>query len=310
MGRYLATTVGFLFLFSTSVIADSPQVGCQLDFQKPLLDGDWEEIDRAIERCQVEVASNRLAESYCISVVAAIAALDFDILKKEHKNQISSSWSRVLRLRRRSLSTGTLPACDTEIAWHWKLYAGNGDRTRLTAIGELIKRYSASSSSQSLLSLFREFTSDHDAEVPGLDALATGAIEDPSICQIIAEFYRDVRVLVVSECPSTASTSAVRLVAVAIEMYRVDHNRYPDLSDGFEAGNLLTPIYFRKLPRNDVWGHELIVRSSASGYEVRSLGADGHRQDQLVEGKVSDPDADIVWRAGEFIQQHELQELP
>lgn len=311
MVRCSAILIGFLVLFSSSAISESPQTDCQPDFRNSFLNGEWVEIDRAVERCEAALTANQLAESFCLSTVAAIAAPEFDTLDNEHKNQIPTSWSRVLRLRRASLSAGALPACDNEIAWHWRLYTANGDRTRLVAIGKLIKRYSGSGHpSHTLQYLFRAFASDRDAEVPGLDVLAEMAKTDPSICRFLADFFTAWRVMGIPECPSTASTAAVRLAGLAIEMYRVDHNKYPDLSDVVEATRLLTPIYFKEFPRNDGWGHELIVRSNVSEYEVRSLGADGRRQDKLVEGEVSDPNADIVYRVGKFFQQHDLLELP
>lgn len=109
----------------------------------------------------------------------------------------------------------------------------------------------------------------------------------------------------------------LRSVGTAIETYSIDLNTYPAQPDGLLSVGFissdLTPIYIRDLPVKDPWGGELLYWSDQSSYIVISMGADRVLDrpydiepewpdfDAFVGG-YSDPDMDMVFANGQFVQ--------
>jgi general secretion pathway protein G len=73
----------------------------------------------------------------------------------------------------------------------------------------------------------------------------------------------------------TKARADIATLAQGIDMYRLDHLRYPTADEGLEA--LVSGNYIRRLP-DDPWGHP--YRYSTPGpdgrpFRIASLGADG-----------------------------------
>jgi hypothetical protein len=81
--------------------------------------------------------------------------------------------------------------------------------------------------------------------------------------------------------------------------------------DSHTAERRLAPLYLYSYPMNDPWKHPLLYWCDREGYMILSTGADGvldavwneSRPDQVqLAGEISDPDADIVFSNGFFLQ--------
>ncbi len=74
----------------------------------------------------------------------------------------------------------------------------------------------------------------------------------------------------------------IRLISQAIEMYRMDTMRYPNMENGLGAlttvpnGSLRTEPYIRTIPQ-DPWGndYQYLVPGQKGRYDLFSFGADG-----------------------------------
>lgn len=103
----------------------------------------------------------------------------------------------------------------------------------------------------------------------------------------------------------------MRTIAMAWESRATDSQSYlvagfsfPTTAVEYTAlSGALTPTYIRNLPELDGWkrAYEFAV-DGTSGYAIRSPGRDGTFEDSYVRGATTDPDADIVWANGSFIQ--------
>jgi len=62
---------------------------------------------------------------------------------------------------------------------------------------------------------------------------------------------------------------------ICFSAYKLDHSVYPELSSAEAAKALFEPIYVKHLPMTDAWGNAYDVKSSATGFQVVSGGADG-----------------------------------
>ncbi len=309
--RVTASFVAALFVMVLGISVDAAEspADCRLDFEDLLIAGDWERVDAAVDACIESRRPDEVVEHFCISVANTIRSPEFTSLDEDHQDRITGSWKETLRRRRRSLSVGSLPLCDTAVAEAWESSVMAGDFVRTEAIGRLVRTYSGQAW-RALNRLFDEYNSNYSAEPPGLQFLVNRSDSKLSICQFISDFFENEIVMGVEECPSTASTAATYLAMVAIECFKVDFHRYPYLTGVDQAEELLTPVYVKQFPRQDAWGNPLIVHSDSTGYEVRSLGADGVA-DQATAGKISqDPNVDIVWTHEGQVQQHDLEVLP
>jgi len=108
----------------------------------------------------------------------------------------------------------------------------------------------------------------------------------------------------------------IRAIATALESFAVDNDRYPGPTEGLQAIDTLAgdlePIYARRLPRLDPWGHPFFVWSDDTTYIVVSAGADGVLDDdyaspgEVVENfggprSTDDEEEDLVFINGAFL---------
>ena len=109
----------------------------------------------------------------------------------------------------------------------------------------------------------------------------------------------------------------IRSVGTAIETYSIDQNTYPAQARGLLSVDLispeLSPIYIRNLPVKDPWGNEILYWSDQTEYIVLSMGADGvldrpyeikpgWLKREAFAGEYSNPDTDMVFCDGQFVQ--------
>jgi hypothetical protein len=71
--------------------------------------------------------------------------------------------------------------------------------------------------------------------------------------------------------------SDLRSLATALEAYAVDHKIYPAATTLSELLPMIQPIYIRKAPAVDAWGHAYVYVPSPDGksYRLVSPGCDG-----------------------------------
>ena len=83
---------------------------------------------------------------------------------------------------------------------------------------------------------------------------------------------------------------------IALEAYKLDHNRYPAASTIEEVAAAVEPRYIRKAPRTDAWGHPYVYEGTADGFRLVSAGADGKvaRQTWSEPGKDLSLEADAA----------------
>lgn len=109
-----------------------------------------------------------------------------------------------------------------------------------------------------------------------------------------------------------AAMADIRTLAMSIEAYATDHNRYPDVSAG-ELAKLVVPAYAANVPAADPWGTPyLYVADGENRYRFVSAGADrtfeessrtlGTQRSRDERAGTDDPNADLVFEDGAFIQ--------
>jgi hypothetical protein len=98
--------------------------------------------------------------------------------------------------------------------------------------------------------------------------------------------------------------SDLRSLATAVEAYAVDHKSYPSVTTLGELLSLIQPIYIRKAPAVDAWGHAYVYIPSADGksYRLVSPGSDGATDPKSWEtpGPLESFDQDAVVDSGSF----------
>lgn len=109
----------------------------------------------------------------------------------------------------------------------------------------------------------------------------------------------------------------MRSLATAVEAYAVDFDRYPPSgsSDGTIAAGrgarmdrtlagYVSPTYIRRAPLSDGWNSWFIYECDAEGshYQFQSAGKDGLLQTSQAIGATTDPNADLIYRDGQFVQ--------
>jgi hypothetical protein len=118
-----------------------------------------------------------------------------------------------------------------------------------------------------------------------------------------------------------ATTETIRTIAIAVESFAVDENRYPGPTDGAVdirfLKRFLVPQYLKTPDWDDGWNHTLRFRSDESHYVIVSYGSDGipdhedwgngaydedrlHRE--MCGGPIPGTRHDIVFMDGEFCQ--------
>ena len=98
----------------------------------------------------------------------------------------------------------------------------------------------------------------------------------------------------------------IRNIALAIGVYRVDHDAIPffdNYADLVELLNNTTGI--APIPPKDAWGHEFYYYATDSAnYTLKSLGRDGI-ENNPAKWKDFDADADTIVINGVFVANHE-----
>lgn len=307
----IIAALSMMVALTISVDASEPTTECSSDFRDLLVTGDWERVDATVDACIESRPTNEVVEYFCISVAETIRSPIFTSMDENHRDRILVEWREVRRRRRGSLSVRRVPRCGTAVAEAWETSALAGDVVRTEAVGDLVRAFGSGGTSAGVLrSFFREYYSDYFAKPTGLRQLAEASGGSVSTCKLIAEFFFDEAVMGVHECPSTASSAAAHLAMIAIERYAVDYGHYPNIEGAVQAEALLAPVWVMPFPKQDAWGNPLVIHSDATGYEVRSLGADGVADLEAVGPKSKDSNADIVWTHEGQVQQHDLEVLP
>ncbi len=106
-------------------------------------------------------------------------------------------------------------------------------------------------------------------------------------------------------------------IAVAIETYATDHNRYPPsssfaLPSGLSlptttiggAANYLQPTYMKSVPLVDGWRswYTYGVTTEGTDYVLRSGGRDGTFEASPAYGKTTNFNSDLIFVDGSFVQ--------
>ncbi len=102
----------------------------------------------------------------------------------------------------------------------------------------------------------------------------------------------------------------LRSIGTAIEEFSIDNNVYPGPTAGWvsvdKIESSVAPIYIRKLPALDGWGHSIMVWSDGNNYLIVSPGKDGATSREWTvhdEGGSTAAFADdIVFGNGSFVQ--------
>jgi general secretion pathway protein G len=107
----------------------------------------------------------------------------------------------------------------------------------------------------------------------------------------------------------------MRSVALAWEARAADTNSYTAAGLDFPTANaisypdirlLLQPTYIRTVPQYDAWGRrfEFAATSEPKEYFIRAAGRDGRFDEPptYTLGETGDPDCDIVYANGAFVQ--------
>ena len=108
----------------------------------------------------------------------------------------------------------------------------------------------------------------------------------------------------------------IRVIALAWEARAVDTQSYRVAGFTFPGGDpipyatlksALFPTYTKILPQEDGWKRPLQFGFDPEGggpgmYAIRSAGRDGVYEDTIINGTTNDPDCDIVFSSGSFVQ--------
>ena len=101
----------------------------------------------------------------------------------------------------------------------------------------------------------------------------------------------------------------MRSIATAWEARATERNSYAAGASRLtpvELARVLVPTYIRELPRQDAWGTEFQLMSTADTYTIRSLGSD-RRADRIanLSGVTTNFSDDIVFSDGVFVRYPE-----
>jgi len=126
-----------------------------------------------------------------------------------------------------------------------------------------------------------------------------------------------------------ATVETIRTIAIAVESFAVDENRYPGPTDGavdiVYLKAILIPQYLKAPDWDDGWNHRLRFKSDESHYVIVSYGSDGipDHEDwgagtydeerlnrELCGGTTRNGQRDIVFMDGEFCQYPESLNQP
>jgi prepilin-type N-terminal cleavage/methylation domain-containing protein len=102
--------------------------------------------------------------------------------------------------------------------------------------------------------------------------------------------------------------------AVETQSYRVSGYTFPTQDVPYATlRNALMPTYTKSMPQLDGWNRPLEFAFDAEGggigsYAIRSAGRDGNYDPAIVDGATHDPDCDIVFSNGSFVQFPEVMQ--
>jgi hypothetical protein len=100
--------------------------------------------------------------------------------------------------------------------------------------------------------------------------------------------------------------SDMRTLATAIEAYAIDHKTYPAGTTLSAVLAKLEPIYIRKAPSRDAWGHDFLYQCGQDGvsYMLVSVGSDGLADPATwaSAGPLTEFDQDAVFSTGQFVR--------
>jgi hypothetical protein len=114
------------------------------------------------------------------------------------------------------------------------------------------------------------------------------------------EVYGEKPEVVSPEARATVETMS--LIGSAIESFEDDNDYYPNATRLEDLKEALVPGYLSAIPLTDGWGRPFELSRVDGNLELRSLGADGVRDEGAARGAVSDPGADIVYWDEGFAQ--------
>lgn len=99
-----------------------------------------------------------------------------------------------------------------------------------------------------------------------------------------------------------ATVETMSVIGSAIESFQDDNGYYPEATRVEDLEEALVPGYLSAIPLTDGWGRPFELSLVDSFLELRSLGADGVRDQGPAKGAVSDPGADIIYLGEDFVQ--------
>ncbi len=96
----------------------------------------------------------------------------------------------------------------------------------------------------------------------------------------------------------------LRQLGGAVEMYAVDNNTYPKVTNYSSLQPLIQPTYVKTVAGTDGWNHGWVFSgdtSEGAEYTLASLGKDG-KPSIANGGPTTDFDCDIIFSNGQFFQ--------
>jgi type II secretory pathway pseudopilin PulG len=105
---------------------------------------------------------------------------------------------------------------------------------------------------------------------------------------------------------ATATMSAMRSIATAVEAYATDHNAYPTGNKIEDATAAVGTIYIRVMPEKDGWGTTFRYWSDGTKYRIVSCGSDAKCDESTWTDVSKDPlpsyADDAVYQNGAFLR--------
>jgi hypothetical protein len=68
---------------------------------------------------------------------------------------------------------------------------------------------------------------------------------------------------------------------IVFDAYKLDHKEYPHVATPEEARAIAEPVYIRRAPMTDAWGHPYRIEADGQTFRIVSAGADGVFQTDL-----------------------------
>ena len=102
----------------------------------------------------------------------------------------------------------------------------------------------------------------------------------------------------------TKTMNDMRQLSGAVELYMVDNNTYPRVSNFTSLIPLIQPAHIKKAPTGDGWNHGWVFTgdtTTGNDYTLTSLGKDGIAGPE-GGGETKDFDCDIIFANGAFFQ--------